>query len=76
MPAMIPRRLPRLLLEHRLVLAEDLDVDRLRHAAGQVADVVLEQLAEVGADRRLDRLDPRPQVVDDGVDRRRRGRAA
>ncbi len=60
---------PRLLREDSLVLAEDLDVDRLRHAARQVADVVLEELAEIGAERRLGRRDPRSQLVDDVVDR-------
>ncbi len=44
------RRGPRLLLEQRLVLAVDPDVDRLGLAPGQVADGVLEELAEVRAD--------------------------
>ena len=49
-PPTISAAASRLLLEQRLILAVDLDVDRLRHAARQVADVVLEELAEVRVD--------------------------
>src|SRR5262249_57936407 len=57
-----------LLLKERLILAVNLDVDGLRNAAGEVADVVLQQLAELGVDRRLGRRDLGAQIVDDLVD--------
>ena len=50
-----PRDLAGAVLEQRLVLAEDVDVDGLRDAAGQVADVVLEQLPEIRVEGRGDR---------------------
>ena len=59
------RRRLRLLLKHGLVLPVDPDVDRLGLAPGQIADRVLESLAEIGPQRRLRGRDSRPQVVDD-----------
>ena len=64
-----PRHLLRLRREQLRVVPENLDVDRLRRAARQVADVVLEQLAEVGANGGLDPLDRVAQVGDHLVHR-------
>ncbi len=62
-----PCDLLRLLLQQRRVVPEDLDVDGLRLAAREVADVVFDELAEVGADRRLYLGNPAAQLVDDVV---------
>ena len=67
-PSRIPRDLAGAVLEQRLVLAEDVDVDRLRDAAGQVADVVLEQLPEVRVEGRGDRGGARADVRDHVLD--------
>ena len=64
-PLILPRisaACARLLLEKRLVFAEDLQVDRLGNAAGQVSDVVFDELAEVRVDRRLRGGDPRSRM--------------
>ncbi len=54
--------------KYRRIASEDLDVDRLGSATGQIADVVLEQLSEVGVDCRLNGSDTRSQVVHNRLD--------
>ena len=58
-----------LLLEERLILPVDLDVDGLRDAPGQVADVVLDELAEVRVNGGLRGRDSAAQIVDHFVER-------